>query len=69
MIKIVSQEEAEQVELVVCCRVGLPRHFDDDEEGVCSHCGHAIFFRPTAPRKPPKVCVECTMDMLNGGHA
>lgn len=68
-IQVVSPEEAEEATMVVCCRVGMPRHFDDDLEGVCSHCGQAVFFRPNSPKTPPKVCIECVTDMMRGGHA
>lgn len=69
MIKVVSQEEAEQVGYVVCCRLGMPRHFTDDAYGRCSHCGHSIFFRPNVPSRPPKICIECFADTMNGGRA
>ncbi len=68
-IQIVSTEEAEKADMVVCCRVGTPSDFTDNEFGTCSDCGHAIFFRPYMPKKPRKICVECLGDRAKGGHA
>jgi hypothetical protein len=64
--KVVSLAEAEQASYVVCCRVGNPRHFDDDVEGTCCSCSHPVFFRPTAPKTPPRLCIECAIDMAGG---
>lgn len=58
-ITVVSDEEAEEVDAVVCLRAGSPSPFTDNETGVCSQCGHAIFFRPYMPKKPRKICVQC----------
>ena len=65
MIKVVSDEEANEADFVVCMRVGSPSPFRDNVEGVCSHCGHAIFFRPYMPPKPRKICVECAVDLAH----
>jgi len=61
---IVTPAEAEKADIVVCCRKGTPSPFDDNVEGVCSMCGHAIFFRPTAPSMPPKACMQCVVEQL-----
>lgn len=59
-IKIVSDEEAEKVDFVVC---GYPPgHFSDDITTVCSKCGKAIVHRPHAPKRPPKICFACLPD-------
>lgn len=68
-IKVISEEEAEKAEMAVCCRVGEPSIFVDNVFGTCSECGHAIFFRPTMPKRPRKICTECLIDRLKGGHA
>ena len=62
-IKVVSEAEAETVDFVVCCRVGMATPFDDNVFDVCAHCGHAIFFRPYMPKRPAKICVECATDL------
>lgn len=69
VVKVVSQANAEQAAAVVCCRAGMPSHFADNETGICAHCGHAIFFRPHVPMSPPKICIECAMDLGRGGWA
>lgn len=60
-VKVVSAEDAEKADICVCMRVGTgdETRFDDNEYGVCADCGHAIYHRPSMPRKPPKVCVPC----------
>ena len=61
---IVTPEEAEKSDVVVCCRKGTPSPFDDNVAGVCSMYGHPIFFRPTAPSRPPKACMECVIEQI-----
>lgn len=68
-IKVVSTDEAEKADYVVCCRLGRPTIFSDNEYGACSHCGHVIFFRPHVPKQPPKICIECCLDGVRGGWA
>jgi hypothetical protein len=60
-IKVVSQEEGEQADYLICCRVGVPSAFKDNEIGTCGHCGHEVFFRPHTPRKPMRICMECAV--------
>ena len=62
-IKIVSNEEAERADFVVCVRAGSPSPFPDNETGICSRCGHPIIFRPYMPKAPPKICVECAVGL------
>lgn len=68
-IQVVSPSEAEKADYVVCCRLGSPTIFSDNAYGQCTHCGHASFFRPYMPKGPPKICVECMLDMQTGGRA
>lgn len=58
-INIVSDEEAETADVVVCVRVGTPSPFTDNLVGHCLHCGHAILYRPYVPKKPVKICMQC----------
>lgn len=55
-VLIVSAEEAETAEFVICAPVG---HFADDVRTHCLDCGAAVVHRPLAPRQPAKVCVAC----------
>lgn len=43
--------------------------FDDNLEGTCSECGHAVVFRPYIPQVNVKICAECFLDRLRGGTA
>lgn len=62
-IKIVSEEEANKADFVVCCRTGTPSHFTDNVVDVCAHCGHGIYFRPYIPKAPTKICINCAADL------
>lgn len=64
--RVVGLEEAEKCAFAVCCRAGMFSPFDDDETGKCTMCDHDIFFRPTLPQKPMKICVQCASDMIEG---
>lgn len=58
-IKVVSDDEAEQADFVICCTNDSPRYFDDDIDTVCARCGVGIHHRPHAPKRPKKICLEC----------
>ena len=60
-LPVVSADDAEEVDMVVCNRVGMPTRFRDNEYGTCSICGFAIYFRPHIPRRPRRVCVTCAL--------
>lgn len=64
-ISVVSDEEAEKASAVVCMRKGFESPFDDNVEGVCSVCNHAIIYRPYMPIAPPKICYECMVAMVS----
>ena len=56
---VVSEQEAEQADMVVCCRAGMFSPFADNVETTCASCSRPIFHRPSAPKRPMKVCIEC----------
>lgn len=58
-IKIVSDAEAETAEIYVCMPWVGPHNYDDDQRGVCVACGVAVRYRPYAPKRPAKVCIDC----------
>lgn len=71
-IQIVSDAEAESAALVVCMRlVDMPvAQFPDDVITDCAHgCGFKIRHRPHSPKAPPKVCMQCALEMVKGGRA
>ena len=61
--KLVSREEAETVDYVVCMRdvPGEPRGPLAKHFGNCQRCLHAIYWADSAPKRPPKICVECAL--------
>jgi hypothetical protein len=61
-IPIVSDEEAEKADFVVCVRSPGPKYFPDNEYGHCVVCGHLVTFRPYMPKKPQRLCLECFAD-------
>ena len=61
-IKVVSPEAAEESVFVIC---GYPPgNFPDDVCTFCSECGMGIVHRPTAPKKPRKICSHCAMILV-----
>ncbi|MGH2585063.1 MAG: hypothetical protein ACRDJE_09120 [Dehalococcoidia bacterium] len=60
-IEVVSDQEAEEADYVICCTIGMPRYFSDDVETTCAICGAGIFHRPHAPKKPAKICERCAL--------
>lgn len=56
-IKVVPQDVAESSLFVICGHP--PGYFPDDQAAFCSECGHGIVHRPTAPKKPKKICSCC----------
>ena len=65
-VKVVSKEEAEEADLIVCAPWENCVYFEDDVKTSCADCGRAIGHRPHAPKKPPKICLECMM--RRGAH-
>ena len=67
-MEMVSAEEAEQANAVVCVRAGEEaEHYKRDNVYTnCAWCGAAITHRPHVPAKPVKVCVECMIQKIQG---
>lgn len=61
-IDVLTDEEADQCEYLVCVPDG-PSKFDDNFKGVCCHCGITVMYRWHAPRKPKRICMECLLKM------
>jgi hypothetical protein len=60
-IEVVPDEEAEKCDWVVCMPWKGVHYFDDDVMGRCAVCGIEVRYRPHAPKKPPRICVECAI--------
>lgn len=58
-VTIVSDEEAEKVDYVVCMPADTLSPFRDNVRANCWACGKPIIHRPHVPKKPPKICVDC----------
>lgn len=41
-----------------------PMFLPDNVIGKCADCGHAIQYRPHAPKKVRKLCMECAAPFL-----
>ena len=67
-----SDIDNEDSDVVVCIPVTDPLKFDDNLIGRCSKCNIPVQFRPTSPKKPPKICWNCALpDMereMNAGN-
>lgn len=68
-IEVVPTEVAEEADFLVCMREGSLSPFTDNDQGICAHCGHGIFFRPSVPKRPTKICIACVHDLSVGGRA
>lgn len=58
-VEIVTDAEAETADMMICIRWTMPPMYPDNQRGTCSRCGHAVQFRPYAPKRPARVCVNC----------
>jgi len=67
-IEVVSDEEAEEADFIVCGSPG-PTPWLDNVETTCGDCGSAVIHRPHAPKRPRKVCVACALLRMEGGTA
>ena len=68
-IPIATAEEAEACAYVVCCTVGMFSPFLDNVHTNCLFCGADIFHRPTAPKRPPKICIPYATQLPLSGKA
>jgi len=58
-MRVVSDNEAENADYVVCMLEGTKSPFTDNLVGLCCRCGRRVIFRWHAPRNPKKICIEC----------
>ena len=62
-IKIISKVDCEKAEFVVCCLLPDLKYFKGNIETECIFCGRGIYHRPYLPKKPPKICLDCAVEM------
>jgi len=63
--EIVDQDECEEAQYIVCCRLTQPLLFPDNLIDICCKCGEAIQHRPHVPTAPQKMCEECALPDLD----
>jgi hypothetical protein len=63
-ILVVSPEEAEKCEYLICVRTTVPAYFPDDLIGECCSCQQPVRYRPTSPKAPPRICMECALEQM-----
>lgn len=68
-IKVVSDEEAEEADFMVCMPADTPTPFTDNLHGFCCECGIKVMYRWHAPRKPKRICFRCMTKRLEKGNA
>jgi hypothetical protein len=57
--RLITPAEAEAHDVTVCMPWSDPLILPDNARGGCALCGIALQFRPDAPRRPMKLCLEC----------
>jgi hypothetical protein len=62
-VTIVSDDQAETADYVVCVSWSTPSIFSNDQRATCCACGVAVRHRPYIPKKPAKLCMECCLKM------
>jgi hypothetical protein len=65
-VEMASQAEAEESDAVVCVLLTDPLMLPDNEVGKCALCDSPIQYRPHVPAKPPKICVLCVEEFVEG---
>lgn len=59
--EIVDEAGAEAATAMACAPASFPSPFADNVFVDCAWCGAPIQHRPTAPKRPPKICLGCLM--------
>jgi len=50
---------------LVCARINGPLYLPDNLTGKCAECGYRVQYRPHAPKRAIRVCMECWSDTLS----
>ena len=66
-IQVISQEEAETLDFVVCGDAGMATPWPDNVQTTCALCGAAIIHRPHDPKHPAKICMGCAVARAEAG--
>jgi hypothetical protein len=60
-VQILTNEQAEQAEFLICDPVIGELQFPDNLTDFCYDCGHKVQFRWHAPRNPKRICWACVL--------
>lgn len=63
-IEITENGDAEDAKAVVCARLTSPLLMPDNLIDLCAKCRRAIQYRPHVPKRPPKICFECALPIV-----
>jgi hypothetical protein len=61
LVPIVSPDEAEEADAVVCASPDTPTPWRDNVHALCAWCQAPVIHRPHVPKKPPKICISCAL--------
>jgi len=64
-VRVVSDDEAEAAQFMVCARADTKTPFTDNLYDFCCGCGVKVQFRPNAPTVPKKICFACAIPEMN----
>jgi hypothetical protein len=56
-----DEEPPARVTCVLCMPDGAAEFFPDDIRTTCARCGQRVHHRPSVPKWPPKLCLDCAM--------
>ena len=68
-IPIISDDDAENVDFLVCSRARDELLLPDNFVGECCVCGVKVEYRWHAPRKPKRICMECAIEQMQEEQA
>lgn len=63
-IETVTPEEAENVDVMVCCWLTEPLLMADNLIDACAGCGIQIQLAPSSPKKPMRLCPSCAKNWI-----
>lgn len=61
--RIGTRTDAENSDYLVC---GPKSYYPDDVQGNCSLCHAVVYWRPNAPKRPARVCMQCLLIETKG---
>lgn len=63
-VNVVSTDDAEAAEYVVCVRATDFSPYKDNVFSFCCECGEKVQHRPHVPTVPKKICLKCATPMM-----